>query len=145
MPLNKRLPIYAPKQWFEDRERAIKEDCNGCGSELDLSGKLVPNDLYGLDISKEGCCPHDFMYKYGMTWLDKLFADVMFLYNLVALILNAAHGKRFWQKERLLVIPRLLRATKYFVAVVRFGDDSFADGKEFVSDEKHITFRGEFR
>ncbi|AXH14369.1 hypothetical protein CP985_05635 [Malaciobacter mytili LMG 24559] len=131
-----KLPFYAPKQWWENRDKAIKEDCNGCGSELDLSGKLVPNTLYGLDISKECCCPHDWGYKYGKTWLDKMFTDVMFLYNMTAKIINTGG----W-----LVIPRLLRATKYFIAVVKYGDKSFADGKEFISREKEITFKGEFR
>jgi hypothetical protein len=44
-----------------------------------------------------------------------------------------------------LTVPRLLRATKYFIAVVKYGEKSFADGKESVSDEKIITFKGEFR
>lgn len=141
-----KLPLYAPKEWWENREKAIKEDCNGCGSELDLSGKLVPNTIYGLDISKECCCPHDWMYKYGKTWLDKIFADVMFLYNMTAVILNAALDKSWYSKDSLLVVPRLLRGTKYFVAVVKAGDNSFADdGNKIVSDEKYISFKGEFR
>lgn len=92
--------------------------------------------MYGLDISKTCCCPHDFGYKYGLTWLDKMFTDVMFLYNMTALIINTGG----W-----LTVPRLLRATKYFIAVVKYGEKSFADGKESVSDEKIITFKGEFR
>jgi len=132
----KRLLFYAPKPFFEHKAQSIKKDCNGCGSDLDLSGRLVPDKLYGLDIKDECCCPHDFGYKYGVTWLDKMFTDVMFLYNMTATILN----KGGW-----LTIPRLLRATKYFVAVVKYGDKSFADGKESVSDEKIITFKGEFR
>jgi hypothetical protein len=132
----KRLPFYAPKEFFAHKAQAIEKDCNGCGSDLDLSGKLIPNTIYGLNIKDEGCCPHDFGYKYGVTWLDKMFTDVMFLYNMTAKILNEGG----W-----LTIPRLLRATKYFVAVVKYGDKSFADGKESVSDEKIITFKGEFR
>ena len=130
------LPLYAPKEWWENREKAIKEECNGCGSELDLSGKLVPNTIYGLDISKDCCCPHDWMYRHGITWLDKIFSDVFFLYNMVAIILNAG-GWIVWL--------RLFRATKYFVAVVKAGDKSFSKDKESVSDAKEITFKGEFR
>ena len=131
------LPIYAPKEWWENKEKAIKKDCNGCGSDLDLSGKLVPNTIYGLNIRDRCCCPHDFMYKYGKTWLDKIFADVMFLYNMTAVIIN----KGGW-----LTLFRLLRATKYFVAVIKGGDNSFSDdGKKIVSDDKEITFKGEFR
>jgi hypothetical protein len=65
-----------------------------------------------------------------------MFTDVMFLYNMTALIINTGG----W-----LTVPRLLRATKYFIAVVKYGEKSFADGKESVSDEKIITFKGEFR
>lgn len=138
------LPTYAPKEWWANKEKAIKEECNGCGSDLDLSGKLVPDTIYGLDISKEACCPHDYMYKYGITYLDKIFADVMFLYNMVALILTQAVIGKWYDK--VLVIPRLLRATKYFTAVVAKGDNSFVDdGKKVVRDEKIITFKGEFR
>lgn len=131
-----KLPFYAPKVWWENKETSIKEDCNGCGSNLDLSGKLVPNKIYGLDISEACCCPHDFGYKYGTTNLDKMFTDVMFLYNMTALILN---------KGGLLTIPRLLRATKYFIAVVQYGEKSYKAGKKLISDEKKITFQGEFR
>ena len=129
------LPTYAPKEWWEHKAKVIKEDCNGCGSELDLSGKLVPDTLYGLNIRNNCCCPHDFMYKYGITCLDKIFADCMFLYNMVATIIN----KGGW-----LMLPRLLRATKYFVAVVKYGETSFFNGKE-ISERNEITFKGEFR
>lgn len=134
--MKNRLPIYAPKEWWENKTKAIKEDCNGCGSELDLSGKLVPNTIYGLNIKENCCCPHDHMYKHGVTKLDKLFADVMFLYNMSATIIN--YGG--WLQGM-----RLLRAAKYFMAVVKYGDKSFADGKLVVSEEKVITFKGEFR
>jgi hypothetical protein len=131
----RKFPIYAPKQFWANKELAEKEDCNGCGSELDLSGTLVPDTIYGLDIRTK-CCIHDFMYKYGLTWTDKIFADVIFLYNMVAVILN---------KGGILTIPRLFRATKYFVAVARVGDRSFEFDKEIISDERMITFKGEFR
>jgi hypothetical protein len=134
---NQKLPFYAPKQWWKHKAQAIKEDCNGCGSDIDLSGKLVPNTLYGLDIKEQCCCPHDWGYKYGVTKLDKMFTDVMFLYNMTALIINTGG----W-----LTVPRLLRATKYFIAVVKYGDKSFYEGKApLLEDEKIITFQGEFR
>ena len=129
------LAFYAPKQWWENKEKAIKEDCNGCGSELDISARLVPDTLYGLNIIEKCCCPHDYMYKHGLTLIDKVFADCMFLYNMVVLILNTGG---------ILTIPRLLRATKYFIAVAKFGDKSFSVGKN-VSNEKVITFTGETR
>lgn len=128
------LNLYAPKGFWSATEKEKEENCNGCGSELDLSGKLVPNTMYGLDV-RPACCPHDWGYKFGKTHADKVFTDCMFLYNMVALILNAGG----W-----LTIPRLLRATKYFIAVVKYGDKSFWDGK--IKNEKNkITFKGEFR
>ena len=139
------LPNYAPKPWWEHKAQAIKEDCNGCGSELDLSGKLVPDTLYGLNIRDTCCCPHDYGYKYGITWMDKIFTDVIFLYNMTAIVLNAAANSKWYSRDKILMIPRLLRATKYFVAVVKYGDKSFAEGKASVSDKKEITFKGEFR
>lgn len=139
-----KLPIYAPKEWWLNREKAIIEDCNGCGSELDLSGKVVPDTLYGLNIRNECCCPHDYGYKFGITWLDKIFTDCIFLYNITATIINSCHNKKWYSKDCLLFVPRLLRGTKYFVAVVKAGNTSFSFEKE-VSDKNEITFKGEFR
>jgi hypothetical protein len=130
-----KLPLYAPKGFWDKKEKGLmNQDCNGCGSELDVSGKLVPDTIYGLDIRDSCCCPHDYMYKYGLTRIDKIFADVMFLYNMIATILN--YGG--W-----LTMLRIFRATKYFVAVVQFGDESFSFEKEIIN-ENRITFQGSF-
>lgn len=130
-----KLPLYAPQGfWDKKNNGAMDEDCNGCGSDLDVSGKLHLDTIYGLDIRDSCCCPHDYMYKYGLTLVDKLFADVMFLYNMVAVILN--YGG--W-----LMMFRILRAAKYFVAVVEFGEDSFSFEKEILNENK-ITFQGRF-
>lgn len=128
------MRLYAPIEWWESTKEQREKNCNGCGSELDLSGKLVPNTMYGLDVMV-CCCVHDFMYLNGTTLGDKLFADSMFLLNLTLLIIKA--GGFF-------MLLRLLRATKYFVAVVKAGDKSFFDGKP-INEELNITFKGNFR
>ena len=128
------MRLYAPIEWWESTEEQREKNCNGCGSGLDLSGKLVPDTMYGLNI-RPCCCAHDFMYLKGITFGDKLFADAMFLLNLTLAIIA---------KGGILMLPRLLRATKYFVAVVKAGDNSFFDHKE-KNNTLEITFKGNFR
>lgn len=129
------MKLYAPYEYWlashEDREK----NCNGCGSGLDLSGKLVPNTMYGLDIVL-ACCIHDWMYKYGRTLGDKLFADSMFLLNMTIIILNRSG----W----FLKVPRLLRAGKYFAAVAAKGNESFFHEKR-PNEDMSITFAGTFK
>ncbi len=130
-----RLLTYAPKEFWI---KGINEPCNGCGT--DTSKSFVPNCIYRLDV-KDVCCIHDYMYEQGKTKGDKVFSDVMFLYNLCAKILN---------KGGLLTVPRLFRATKYFVAVVKWGEKAFKKNKGHVPNwqlehERGITFKGDFR
>ncbi|WBC28526.1 DNA binding protein [Thiohalocapsa phage LS06-2018-MD03] len=127
-----KYPIYAPIQWWS---KDVDENCNGCGSELDISGKIVPDHLLGLSIKEFACCPHDDMYERGITKVDKLFADVMFLYNMVAIILN---------EGGYLVVPRLLLAFHYFIAVVKKGDASFIYDKNEIDVRNYISFKGQF-
>lgn len=128
------MKLYAPKEWWEALPTLREEHCNGCGSELDLTGKLVPNTLYGLNV-RVACCVHDWMYIKGETQGDRLFADAVFLLNMTVIIL----AKGGW-----LCALRLLRASKYFAAVAWKGGDSFFHEKEENGDY-HITFKGEFR
>ena len=128
------MKLYAPLEWWGATQEEKEENCNGCGSELDLTGKLVPNTLYGLDV-RVACCVHDWMYKFGVTQGDKFFADAVFLLNMTVLIL----AKGGW-----LCALRLLRASKYFAAVAWKGGDSFFHEKKENGDY-HISFKGEFR
>ena len=129
------MKLYAPNEYWAASKEERETHCNGCGSELDLSGKLVPNTMYGLNV-RQACCIHDWMYYFGKTYADKLFADAIFLLNLTVMILDKSG---WWSK-----LPRLLRATKYFVAVARYGDKSFFDDKEGNTD-MYITFKGTFK
>jgi hypothetical protein len=126
--------LYAPGEFWAATEEVRAKHCNGCGSELDVSGKLVPDTMYGLDV-RSACCIHDWMYAFGKTAGDKLFADAVFMMNMAAIIIS--HGG--W-----LMLPRLLRATKYYVAVATAGNDSFWYEKER-NNVKSITFRGNFQ
>lgn len=129
------MKLYAPLHYWNSTKEQRESDCNGCGSELDLSGKLVPNTMYGLNI-RPACCVHDFMYIHGKTYADKLFADAIFLLNLCVIIIEKSN----WFTMGF----RLLRATKYFVAVVKAGDDSFFHKKD-KNDDMYITFHGTFK
>ncbi len=135
MQLRSSLQLYAPFEFWTASQSERKANCNGCGSELDLSGKLVPNTMYGLDV-RIACCIHDWMYAKGSTLADKLFADAIFLLNLSLLIIDGSS---------LLTMPlRLLRASKYFVAVVKAGEESFFYNKS-KNKEMYITFKGTFK
>ena len=127
------MKLYAPKEYWEASKEEREDNCNGCGSELGLS-RLIPESILGLKI-KPVCCKHDWMYVFGKTLGDKLFADAMFIYNLTVLILRGSK----W-----LVIPRLLIASNYYIGVVVAGNDSFFVNKERNKDS-NITFKGEFR
>lgn len=124
--------LYAPLEYW-NLDPIIKEElCNGCGAK---NGINVPDTLYGLSV-EEACNIHDFMYKFGITKFDKIFADAMFLYNVCSIVINNS-GK--W-----LLGLRLARASKYFIAVALWGDKAYWVDKK-LSDKKGITFRGEFK
>lgn len=126
------MKLYAPKEYWEATPEQIANICNGCGSK---DGVKVPNTMWGLSI-KEACFRHDFMYYLGKTRGDKFFSDAMFMMNLAVLIINSSN----W----FTVMPRLFRATKYYIAVVKYGKDAYWVNKE-PNEEMTITLRGEFR
>lgn len=124
--------LYAPLSYWNATAKQKAEVCNGCGAK---GGIKVPNTFYGLCI-KEACNIHDWMYKEGRTLADKMFADAMFRTNMSSII--DAKSNSFMAKLR------HLRASKYYIAVVEWGDDAYWVNKVF-SQEKHITYKGEFR
>lgn len=128
------MKLYAPKEYWNSSEEQREKNCNGCGSDLDFSGKLVPDTIYGVDIRK-ACCIHDWMYRFGVTVADKLFADVMFMANMSMIIVH---------NGGLLLTIRMMRASKYAVAVILKGGDSFFYEKER-NDRWDITFSGTFK
>ena len=124
--------LYAPNSYWKATKQQKDEICNGCGAK---GGLKVPNTFYGLSI-KEACNIHDWMYNEVQTFADFLFANAMFLLNLVTLILHASN----WFTK----ILRLSRATKYFLAVALKGEDAYWVNKKRNS-LMHITYKGSFR
>jgi hypothetical protein len=124
------LKVYAPFTFWDD----IEKDCNGCGSELNGTNKIVPDTIWGLSILL-CCCIHDHMYVHGQTLGDKLFADAVFLMNMTVIIIH--------ESSVLMKILRLHRAAKYYTAVAAAGDESFFDGKK-KNQIMAITYRGSF-
>lgn len=103
--------LLAPKSYFMADEQLKKEVCNGCGRE-GWKGKLVPETIYGLNIS-QACNIHDWMY-YEKE--DRKFADLIFKKNMFILI-N--------EKKSPLNPLRKARAYTYYLAVRIFGSKAW--------------------
>lgn len=129
------MKLYAPISYWEATEQEIKEICNGCGAKKGLD---VPDTFYGLDISL-ACTIHDWMYHFGTTLADKLFADAIFRLNL-SLIIDDSDK---WYNKTLAPL-RHSRAGKYYTAVSLWGESAYWDNKA-VNEDMFITFKGEFR
>jgi len=128
-----KLILYAPNSYHEATPKERAEVCNGCGAK---GGIKFPDSMWGLDV-KEACNIHDWMTKYGLTLMDFLFAAGMFIVNLTIIIW-------FGSSNKLTLTLRLMRATKYFVAVVVVGLNHFFKDKKR-SDAKYISYRGSFQ
>lgn len=126
------MKLYAPLSYWNATPEELKEICNGCGAK---GGIKVPNTMWRLNI-KECCQIHDWMFKFGKTYADFLFANAVFIMNLAIAIVS--------KSNKFLAALRLARATKYFMAVQTLGSDAFWVDKER-NDEMVITYKGEFR
>ncbi len=125
------MNLYAPKTYWEATKEERKAVCNGCGAK---GGINVPDTMYGLSIT-QSCNIHDWMFKEGVTYADMMFANAMFLLNLTIEIIAGSN----WATKPM----RLMRATKYFLAVIQFGSDAYWVDKE-PNDDMSITFSGTF-
>jgi len=129
----KEAPIYAPLSFWNADEPQIKETCNGCGAK---GGIKVPDTMWFLSITL-ACQVHDWMFKEGKTLGDFFFANAIFLFNLTAIIIN---GSNF-----LTILPRIQRATKYFLATMSdAGRKAYWVEKE-ENDIITITYKGSFK
>lgn len=126
------MELYAPNTYFNATKEELEKACNGCGAK---GGIKVPDTFYGLDI-KEACSIHDWMYKEGKTLADFLFANAMFLLNLVVIVLDGSN--------LIMRILRLSRAAKYFIAVAVKGQDAFWGDKPR-NKSMNITYKGSFQ
>ena len=126
------MKLYAPNSYYEASDEEKLEVCNGCGAK---DGVKVPDTMWGLNIS-EACNIHDWMFEEGITLADFYFANAVFIMNLSIIIVC---GGSKW-----LAPLRLMRATKYFVAVQRLGEDAYwVDNKR--NERMNITYKGSFR
>ena len=125
------MKLYAPNSYWNATPEQLKEVCNGCGAK---GGMDVPDRMYGLKITNS-CHIHDWMFKEGITFADMMFANSIFLLNLSIEILAGSN----WATKPL----RLMRATKYFIAVIQFGSDAYWVDKE-KDEDMSITFNGTF-
>ena len=126
------LNLYAPVSYWEASPSEKSKICNGCGAK---DGLDVPDTMWGLDIS-EACKIHDWMYQNGKTLADKIFADAMFRLNLSMIIDKYSNPAMAYLRHG--------RAGKYYLAVVKFGNDAYWTGKT-INEDMNITFKGEFR
>lgn len=127
--------LYAPITYWnavETKSKELADTCNGCGAK---EGIDVPDTFWGLSVT-EACNIHDWMYKYGETEADKLFADAMFRMN-ISIIIDT-------NSNFVMSMLRHGRASKYYTAVTKWGDSAYWVGKT-KTDSMNITFKGEFR
>lgn len=126
-----RLPLYIPIPYKEASQKQRDEICNGCGAK---DGIKVPNTFWGLKI-KFACQIHDWMYHDGKTLGDYYFSNIMFFWNMIALIINGSN----W----FMTFIRAERALKYFLAVMfKSGKNAYWTDKE-KNDTMTITIKGE--
>lgn len=125
------MKLYAPNTYWEATEDERNEVCNGCGAK---GGMKFPSTFYGLSI-KDSCNIHDWMWHEGTTLADKLFSDAIFLMNMVIQVINGSN----WATQPL----RIMRATKYFLAVVQVSKAYWKDKEE--NKYMYITFNGTFK
>lgn len=133
-----KLKLYAPNNYWDATIEQKKEVCNGCGAK---GGIKVPNSFLGLDISI-ACNIHDWMYQYGETHSDRIFADAMFRTNLSIIIEDIDTSI----KGKILSIPRHFAAGVYYASVVKWGKSAFWVNKPDARKlDLEITFKGRFQ
>jgi len=127
-----KLPLYLPTSFLRADEKEREKVCNGYGSK---DGLKMPDTMWFLNI-KFACQVHDWMFHKGTTMGDFYFSNVMFFWNLTAIIYN---GSNFFT-----VLPRMSRAMKYFMGVMSdCGRDAYwVDKPKNVSQS--ITIKGSF-
>lgn len=126
-----KLPIYAPKDFLEATCEEKRKICNGCGAK---GGTKFPDTMWGLLIVL-ACNIHDWSWDKSKTKGDLIFSNAIFLYNLTAIIINGSN----W----IMLLPRISRATKYYLGVVLKGTKSYQKEKNIPYDDK-ITIKGVF-
>ena len=105
-----------PCSYMLASEAQKKAVCNGCGSKgMDKKWVNLLDHLCGVDLLP-ACNIHDWMYQYGVSEEDKVYADEVFHGNM-----NKIVDAGSW----FLKYPRRLIVDEYWLAVKAFGDSAF--------------------
>jgi len=125
-----KLPYYTLESFENATAEELAKHTNGCGAK---DGVKVPNTMWGLNI-KKACTLHDWMQYKGKTYGDFIFSNVMFFYNLTAIIYN--NSKWFT------LFFRMERALKYFIGVMSsIGQENYWKTRHKDMSKK-ITYKG---
>lgn len=128
-----KLPLYIPISFMEASKEEKAKICNGCGAK---DGMKVPGTVWFLSIVF-ACQVHDWMFEKGQTLGDYYFSNIMFFWNMTAIVINGSN----W----FTMLPRMERVLKYFIAVMtKYGKKAFWADKGFKNKLKIITIKGEF-
>jgi len=138
--LEKYQGLYAPTSFWDlvrDNPYYLQTICNGVGSEYHWSYHIIPNTIWGLDITPASDI-HDYMYTdpksfpaiidgifyTGLEW--KQFSDRI-LRNNVQRLFDMADAKSWLSRQ---IRPfRNMRCDLYYNALDKFGGISFWEGK----------------
>ena len=110
-----KVKLYAPKEYWRLDEDEKSRICNGCGAKGSALNVFIPQGVF-----KEACNIHDYMYHAGESESDKRRADRVFINNLNRIVEASDKWLRPFMK---------IRAKRYYLAVSKFGDEAFWQGK----------------
>lgn len=103
--------------------------CNGTGAKG--TPKIITNFLdnffgWGMDLSKASKV-HDYCYYAWKTWVGKIIADLLYLWNMFIICIDSIFKKPFSNIiGSLILFPiRALKSLIYFLAVLIFGWKAF--------------------
>ncbi len=127
--------LWAPESFWYALARnpgEIARVCNGVGSPGSWTYHLIPDTVWGLDVTPASDI-HDWMYTYPLKFQSdaealewKAKADRALLNNMVRLFERAERDS--WLARRLAWLRRR-RARLYYEAVANFGGPSFWEGR----------------
>lgn len=133
MSRNSNKFVFQPKGY----KRLSKENklriCNGTGASGTpvIITKLLDN-IFGIGLNFAPASNiHDYCYFMWNTWIGKIFADALYLFNMITICLEAILDLPISNAiGSLILLPiRVLRAFLYFFAVLFFGWKAFYNGK----------------
>lgn len=118
--------LLAPVSYWNASKEEIENKTGGCGPGK-IGDWFVPDTMFGESVFL-ACQIHDWMYGEGASVLDKYYADLTFLWNMVVLIQSTPFFPGQKEKDTL-DIGRLRTVMTYFEAVSYGGGDAFDKGE----------------